>query len=133
MPNPISLDIRHSPANGDGWTSTQASNGDTYSYKYTGGDPNTDNGTLTFTIGNGNAAVNLNLIADPRYQINTVGFTGDNAGQLTTEGNAPHSRVIRNANTLPIQANYKVNVIDTGNGNATLPCDPPIINKYPSK
>lgn len=128
-PNAISLDVRNFAANGDGWTNTQASNGQTYSYKYTGGDPGTDNGTLTFTVGHGNAAVNFSLIADPRYTVGSVSFTGDNANQLTTTGNAPRSRVINDRNTAAINANYKVDVIDTGNGNVTVPCDPPIVNK----
>lgn len=133
MPNPhsVSLDVRNFPANGDGWTDTTASNGAIYSYKYTGGDPGTNNGTLTFTVGNGNAAVNFDLIADRRYQIGSIGFTGDNAGQLTTTGNAPRSRVLNDRNTAAINANYKVNVIDTGAGNASVPCDPQIINKQP--
>lgn len=131
MPNPheISLDVRNFAASGEGWNNTQASNGATYSYKYTGGDPSTDNGTLTFTVGNGNAAVNLRLIADARYTVDSVNFTGDNAGQLTTSGNASRSRVINDKNTAAITANYKVNVIDTGNNDVTVPCDPPIINK----
>ncbi len=86
---------------------------------------------MTCTIGNGNASINLSLIADTRYEIDTVGFTGDDAGQLTTQGNAKRSRVINDRNTSVINANYKVSVIDTGNGNANIPCDPPIMNKQP--
>jgi hypothetical protein len=134
MPNPheISLDVRNFPAT-EGWKNTQASNGQAYSYKYTGGDPDTNDGTLIFTIGNGNAAVNLNLIADARYNIDNVSFTGDNANQLTARGNAPGSRVINDQNTEVLNASYKVTVMDTGNNDVTIPCDPPIINKYPSK
>lgn len=128
-PNSVSLDVRNAPSSGDGWINTTASNGATYSYKYTGGDPDSNNGTLTFTTGQGNAAIQLNLVADPRYQIDSVGFTGDDADQLSTNGNAPRSRVINDKNTAAIDANYKVNVTDTGSGNATVPCDPKIINK----
>lgn len=134
MPNPhdVSLDIRDFPANGPGWTNTTASNGAIYSYQYTGGDPGTNNGKVTCTIGSGSAPINLNLVADQRYEIGSVSFTGDNADQLTTQGNASRSRVINDKNTDVINANYKVDVIDTGNGNATVPCDPPIINKRPT-
>lgn len=134
MPNPhgVSLDIRNSPASGAGWTDTTASNGATYSYQYTGGDADTNNGTVTCTVGNGNAPINLSLIADRRYEIDSVGFTGDDASQLTTQGNAPRSRVINDRNTAPINANYKVNVIDTANGNVSIPCDPSIVNKHPT-
>lgn len=134
MPNPhgVSLDVRNFPSSGDGWINTTASNGATYSYQYTGGDPATNNGTVTCTVGNGNAPINLSLVADSRYQIGTIGFTGDDAAQLTTQGNAPRSRVINDKNTAAINANYKVNVIDTLNGNVTVPCDPPIINKQPA-
>jgi hypothetical protein len=133
MPNPngVSLDIRNSPSSGDGWTNTTASNGAIYSYKYTGGDTDSNNGKVTCTIGNGNASINLSLVADSRYEIDSVGFTGDDADQLTTHGNAKRSRVINDKNTSVINANYKVNVIDTGNGNATVPCDPPILNRHP--
>lgn len=130
-PNAISLDVRNFATTGDGWTNTQASNGQTYSYKYTGGDPDTNNGTLTFTVGHGNAAVNFSLIADSRYTVGSIGFTGDNASdpQLSTTGSAPRSRVLNDKNTAAINANYKVNVIDTGSGNVTVPCDPQITNK----
>lgn len=133
MPNPngVSLDIRNSASNGDGWTNTTASNGQIYSYKYTGGDPSTDNGKVTCTIGSGNAAITLTLIAASQYQIGTITFTGDNASdpQLSTQGNAAGTRVINDKNTVAINANYKVNVTDTGNNNVTVPCDPMIINK----
>lgn len=131
-PNGVSLDVRNFPANGDGWTDTTASNGATYSYKYTGGDANTNNGRVTCTVGNGNAAITLTLIAANQYEIQSITFTGDPGNQLSTQGNATRTRVINDANTATMTANYKVNVIDTGNGNATVPCDPPIINKQPS-
>lgn len=136
MPNPngVSLDVRNSASSGDGWTDTTASNGQTYSYRYTGGDRDSNNGKVTCTIGNGNAAITLSLIAASQYQIGTITFTGDNANdpQLSTHGNATGTRVINDKNTSAINANYKVNVIDTGNGNATVPCDPPIINRQPA-
>lgn len=133
MPNPngVSLDVRNFASNGDGWTNTTASNGATYSYKYAGGDSNSNNGKVTCTIGNGNAAITLTLIAASQYQIGTITFTGDNASdpQLSTQGNATGTRVINDKNTVAINANYKVTVIDTGNNDATVPCDPQIINK----
>lgn len=134
MPNPheISLDVRNFAGSGEGWHDTQASNGGPYSYKYTGGDPATNDGTLTFTVGNGNAAVNLTLIADRRYEIHSLTFKSDTADQLTTTGNATHHRVINDKNTAAITASYKVTVTGTGNGNVTVPCDPPIVNKLPS-
>lgn len=134
MPNPngVSLDIRNFASNGDGWTNTTASNGATYSYRYTGGDAATNNGTITCTTGNGNAAINLGLIADTRYRIDSVTFTGDDASQLSTQGNAPRTRVINDRNTADINAHYKVSVVDTANGNASIPCDPMIINKQPT-
>lgn len=135
MPNPheISLDVRDFPASGAGWHNTQASNGSTYSYMYTGGDPATNDGTLTFTVGHGNAAVNLKLSADARYTIHNISFSNDTAEQLTTSGNAPRSRVINDKNTAAINASYKVVVTDTGNGNVTVPCDPPIVNRSITK
>jgi hypothetical protein len=125
-PTNTSLDVRDSGSSGDGWIDVAGSNGAPYSYKYTGGNTG-NNGALSFSVGGGHAAVNLTLAADPRYTIQSVAFTGDDAQQLTVQGNAPHNRVINDRCSEAIDAQYKVTVLDTV-ANATVPCDPVIRN-----
>jgi len=125
-PTNASLDVRNSSTNGDGWTNVNGSNGAPYSYKYTGGNVN-DDGALTFSIGGGHAPATLTLVSDPRYSIQSVTFSGDSAQQLSVQGNAPRSRVINDSCTGPLDAQYKVTVLDQV-ANATVPCDPPIRN-----
>lgn len=134
MPNPngVSLDVRNFPSSGDGWADTTASNGQTYSYKYTGGDASTNNGKVTCRVNSGRAAINVGLIAADQYHIDKITFEHDdpNDPQLSTQGSATRTRVINDKNTVVITANYKVTVIDTGNSNVTVPCDPQIINTH---
>lgn len=128
-PTNASLDIRNFASNGNGWTNVQASNGQTYSYKYGGGNQSAGDGSVVYSVGGGHAAVTLVFAtADARYQFDSVTFTGDNAGQLTAQGNAPRTRVINDRCSAAIDAQYKVLVIDT-TANATIPCDPMIKNE----
>lgn len=130
-PTSCTLDVRNSASNGDGWTNVTAANGATYSYKYTGGNQSANDGSVKFTVGRGNAAVTVNFASttDTRYRFDgaCVGFTGDNANQLSTQGNAPRTRVINDSCSSEINAQYKVTVTDT-TANTTIPCDPMIAN-----
>lgn len=129
-PNDVELDVRNSSTNGDGWTNVNGSNGQPYSYKYTGGDGPTNNGKVTFKVGGGQGVINLSLDADPRYQFigrDCITFVDDPGGQLSHHGNAPRSRVIKDRCTTELDAQYKALVTDT-TANATIPCDPPITN-----
>lgn len=126
----VSLDIRYVPAEpGDGFTDVGVINGRTYCYKYTGGDDGA--GGVTHTIGEGSAKITVNLIADPRYTIDSVSFVDDRNDDVQLSAHPKHDRQheIHNRNTKAINAKYKVQVKDTGNGNAAIPCDPPIVNK----
>lgn len=126
----VSLDIRYVPAEpGDGFTDVGVINGRTYCYKYTGGDDGA--GGVTHTIGEGSAKITVNLIADPRYTIDSVSFIDDRNDDVQLSAHPKHDRQheIHNRNTKAINAKYKVQVKDTGNGNAAIPCDPPIVNK----
>jgi len=125
-PTNASLDVRDSSTSGDGWTNVNGSNGAPYSYKYSGGNDG-NNGALSFSVGGGHAATTLTLSADNRYSIQSVSFSGDDAQQLSVQGNAPRNRVINDRCNAPINAQYKVTVLDTV-ANATVPCDPPIRN-----
>ena len=129
----VSLDIRYVPAEpGDGFTDAGFINGRTYCYKYTGGDDGA--GKLSHVVNRGEARITVNLIADPRYKIGDIHFVDDHATepQLSKLGGADRAHVFHNKNTQEINAQYKVTVIDTGNGNASIPCDPSIVNKRPA-
>lgn len=129
-PTSVILDVRNSAGNGDSWTNVVASNGQTYSYKYSGGNQSTNNGSVEYAVGSGHAAITLAFATatDARYRFDGVTFVNDNANQLTAQGNAPRTRVINDRCDAAIDAQYKVTVLDTA-ANATIPCDPMIRNK----
>ena len=129
----VDLDIRYVRAEpGDGFTDAGHINGRDYCYKYTGGDDGA--GKLSHVVNHGEATITVHLIADPRYKISDIHFVNDHATepQLSKRGRADRSHVFHNKNTREMNAQYKITVIDTGNGNASIPCDPPIINKKPA-
>jgi hypothetical protein len=124
------LDIRDTASNGDGWTNVKASNGATYSYQYTGGNQRANNGSILNAVGGGHAATTLGFAktADARYEFANISFTGDDARQLSADGNASQTREIHDQCTAVIDAQYHVLVRDTEVG-ATIPCDPMIKNQ----
>jgi len=128
-PTSVSLDIRMGSSSDPGWVDVSASNGQPYSYCYTGGN-NGNNGNLEFSVGGGNAATTVGLIADARYEFQgNVTFLNDPAGQLSSQGNAPRLRVVNDSCSAALpNGQYKITVLDT-TANATIPCDPVIINK----
>ena len=126
-PTTTTLDVRNSASNGGGWTNVQAANGATYSYLYTGGNQPGNNGAVHFGVGGGNAAITLNLTADARYQISSIGFQNDPNNQLSTHGNANNTRVINDSCSGELDGKYTVTVLDT-TANTTVPCDPEIKN-----
>ena len=124
----ITLDVRNASSHGqDGYVDTTASNGKVYSYKYSGGDNDTGDVTIT---GRGNVAtVVVHLKSDPRYTIDDIKFPEDPGAQLS-KGQNPNATtaVIQDKNTEAQTATYKVTVKDA-TADATVPCDPKIINK----
>ncbi len=131
-PNSVSLDVRNSATNGDGWTNVSAANHQPYSYKYTGGNANSNNGNVTYAVGNGQAAITLNLVADSRYKFvdDCITFVNDHNDQLSTSGKAPRTRVVNDKCTAALDGQYKALVTDT-TANTTIQCDPRIINDIP--
>ena len=122
----IALDVRDAPSSGaDGYTDTTASNGKVYSYKYSGGDKG--GGDVTFT-GRGAGTVVVHLRGS-RYAIDSVDFPDDPNDQLSDDASAssPTSAVIKDKNDTVQTATYKVTVKDSS-ADATVPCDPKIIN-----
>jgi len=122
----ITLDVRNFSSGGDdGYTDVRASNGTTYSYKYSGGSGK--GGDVTFHVGTP-ATVVVHVQSDPRYTIDNVSFTGDVNHQLSYPNpSAGTTATIQDTNTVAQQAEYKV-VIKDSTANATVPCDPKIIN-----
>lgn len=136
MPNTpnINLDIRldGGPTN-EGWVNVTASNGTTtYGYKYTGGDDGV--GGLVQTAGPGQSrdTAPLQLIANRRYQIAAVSFTGDTQSQLSWNGQSDYAGSIVDQNSAVETAEYRVVVRDTANGNCTINCDPTVKNQPPA-
>lgn len=131
-PNAVSLDVRNFSTSGDGWTNVNAANGQPYSYKYTGGDSNSNNGQVTFMVNGGQAAITVNLIADARYQFvgGCISFVNDPNNQLSTAGNAPRTRVVNGKCSAALNGQYKALVTDT-TANTTIQCDPIVINEMP--
>lgn len=131
-PTSVTLDVRNSSTNGDGWTNVTV-NGAPYSYKYVGGNRPGNDGSVQYGIGGGNAAITLNFASttDARYQFvgDAVNFQNDPNGQLSTHGNASRTRVINDSCNGALDGSYKVNVTDTGTSpNNLIPCDPIIKN-----
>lgn len=124
----ITLDVRNASSGGrDGYVDVTASNGKTYSYRYSGGDNDTGDVTIR---GRGSAAtVVVHLRSDARYSIDEVRFPEDPNSQLSN-GNSPNATtaVIQDKNTEAQKATYKVTVKDA-TADATVPCDPRIVNE----
>lgn len=128
MPNTpnINLDVRNFASSAP-WHNVAASNGQTYSYYYTGGDDGA--GGLNQTVGQGRDTALVQLIADQRYQISGHNFLNDTKNQLSWTGNGNRAGTIIDENNQVESAEYCVIVTDTGNGNCTVVCDPPVINR----
>jgi len=129
MPNTpnINLDLRIGGSSDPGWVNVSSSNGEAYGYLYTGGDDG--HGGLVQTVGQGRDSAPLQLIADQRYQISDHTFTNDSKNQLSWSGNGNRAGTIIDANNQVETAEYSILVTDTGNGNCTIACDPPVINR----
>lgn len=121
----ITLDVRNFPTNAPGWTNVQASNNQTYSYSYTGGDDGA--GGLEMTVGQGRDTAPIRIVADARYDITSCSFQNDVANQLTWNGSSTKAGSIVDANTAVENAEYTLLITDT-TANCTIPCDPPVKN-----
>ena len=122
----INLDVRIGGSTDPGWHNVQASNNQTYGYSYSGGDDHA--GGLKMTVGQGRDTAPLQLIADQRYQISACTFSGDTQHQMTWNGSSRAGNIV-DENSAVENAEYSITVTDTGNGNCTFPCDPPIDNE----
>ena len=85
--------------------------------------------TATLTGGIGAVAITVTINADERYIVDSVSFSGDIEGQLSSlPGNSPTSVVITDSDSQTGTGYFKISVRDTS-ANCTFPCDPRVTNK----
>lgn len=123
----IHLDLRLGGSTDPGWTNVQASNNQTYGFRYTGGADGA--GAIIATVGMGRDTARVQLTAAQHYRIESCRFTNDANNQLTWRGQSGRAGTIIDENTHVETARYSILVKDTGNGDCTVPCDPPVINR----
>lgn len=124
----IQLEVHDHASNGsDGFTNTTASNGATYSYRYSGGEGS--GGDVIFRS-RGRVTFNVNLANGEEYEIDDVSFIGDVHQQLSwlSGGEASSHAVIQDKNDQVQSARYKVTVRESS-GEVTVPCDPKVVNQ----
>lgn len=122
----VTLKIKPGSNAGSGWSNATATNGQPYSYKYSGG--NDDRGDMDNQVNSGIATLQLNLDTDQqRYALAGATFD-DPANQLQWAKINDASGTITDVNTAVENAKYTIQVTDTTSG-ATIPCDPMIINR----
>lgn len=128
MPSPVNvnLDVRNFSSGGaDGYTDVIASNGKTYSYKYTGGSDG--RGNVSVSVGRGQAAINVTVGSDSRYSITNVTFNpADTQFSWHAGGRAAVAVIVDTAVTV-VSVKYTTIVADSTAG-CTIPCDPMIQN-----
>ena len=122
----VTLDVRDFAAtSGDGYTNTIASNGATYSYKYSGG---TDgNGGVDVVTGTGTMTITVTIVADPRYLVSSVSFNNDLGDLSWALGASAYIAVITDTDLDNENAYYSV-FVSVHTAGCTMPCDPPIRN-----
>ena len=125
-PSSVSLDV--SNVSKPGYTSTTASNGSDYFYKFTGGNTSADNGDVDVAVGGGQAAITVSLVSGSPYTITgEVTFYPDTP-QLSSRSSSNTVRVITDTAVAVGDFKYTVTVNDS-TANCTIPCDPLIKNK----
>jgi hypothetical protein len=126
MPTPVNLDVRNYSSGGrDGYTDVIASNGNTYSYKYTGGSDG--HGNVNVTVGRGQASIEVTVGGDPRYNITNITFNpADTQFTWHAGGRAAVAVIVDTAVTV-VSVKYTATVFDI-NAGCSIPCDPVIHN-----
>jgi hypothetical protein len=128
----VSLDVRNFSSNGDGYTNVNGSNGQPYSYKFTGGNTPSNNGNVTVVKGGGQAAITVHVGSDPRYSITNITFNPPDTQFTWHAGNHAAVAVITDTAVAVASVKYSVTVTDS-TANCTVPCDPVIQNVPPSR
>lgn len=110
-----------------GWTNVQASNGQSYGYRFTGG---TDGlGNVEQAIGE-QKEISAVSIADPRFQFigDCITISNDPNNELSGRVNDVRSITVTNKNDkAESNAYWSVAITDT-QLNCTIPCDPKVTN-----
>jgi hypothetical protein len=128
----VSLDVRNFSSNGDGYTNVNGSNGQPYSYKFTGGNTPSNNGNVTVVKGGGQAAITVHVGSDPRYSITNITFNPQDTQFTWHGGNHAAVAVITDTAVAVASVKYSVTVTDS-TANCTVPCDPVIQNVPPTR
>lgn len=125
MPNDKNANLQVQPGQTSGWNQVQASNGQWYSYRYTGGSDGA--GGLEATVGQGATTLHVDLDTDQqRYSVTNVSVDDPN-NQLTTSMSS-NNVSIRDKNDAIETGSYAITVSDSQAGGATIYCDPMIKN-----
>lgn len=130
IPRHALLDVRIGAIDEPGWHKVKASDDQTYSYLYTGGDDNA--GGMVVKIGSGVATLAVGSAADRRYHFSKCVFTGRGRSQMSWSGSA-YAINIRDENKSDADVKYTIVVTDTGNADCTIECDPAIKNIDPNR
>ena len=125
----VTLKVKPGDTSGNGWTSTTASNGQPYSFKYSGGE--NGNGGLKTKVGDGQATIALSVDTDNRYSLFGVNFVQDNSHQLSWQPTAGSQAAgtITDLNSQAENSDYVAVVVDAQANGATIYCDPMIQNE----
>lgn len=127
----VTLDVRDKAPIKSGYKSVVASDGSVYYFKYSGGDEQHDDGTVTNKITSEEIIFEVSLTCADCYIIESVGFT-NHANQLTAGAKThPRKLHIHNQNNAHLNGRYTV-IVKRLDKNVSIPCDPPIINHQPS-
>ncbi|MEO8811049.1 MAG: hypothetical protein ABI386_12470 [Rhodanobacter sp.] len=137
-PKDVTLDVRNMAPTEGGYKSVKGSDGKIYYFKYTGGDAEHLDGTVTNQRRSTSAsavAFDVSLVCAGCYQIDSITFTHNlnSPHQLTAGASSDNrKRTIHNQNAADLNGRYTVHVKGIGLGPAgadvMIPCDPPIIN-----
>jgi hypothetical protein len=129
MPNDtVTVHLKIRTDSHDGFTSTTASDGSTYYYKYDGGPD--DDGSVSFKTGDGSHAVDVSLHdSGTNYEITSVRLTDPNSQLSCTVSSDKRTATITDADTADETGSYCVTVQDTSKASCTFDCDPTITNK----
>jgi hypothetical protein len=126
----VGLDLRNSESgSAPGYTTVTAANGQSYYYKYSGGDDgngNADNGNVSVKQGK-KTEVTVTVGSDPRYKVGGVFVNNDPDNDITVEFNGTQVTLTDSATDLEDNIYYRVTVCDT-TANTFFDCDPTIKN-----
>ena len=118
------LDIRNrAMPEGSGWANVTASNGQTYSYHYTGGSDGKGNVTVT----QADQEIVIDLICDPRYHVDGVDLQ-DPKGDITPSHTTRRVTLTDSNADKNYDVYYAIDINDTS-ASCTFRCDPEIHNR----